>query len=126
MAQLFSLGIICTLMIFATIFYIVILVVAVSVIRQHLAKLKTKPPTTMILPRLGFFVVGLLFAAFAYCGVHFGEFQIRSGGRAYSSASSHFITAQNEPMTYWSMVIVFTLVSGVSLFCAFARGKHDA
>jgi hypothetical protein len=63
-----------------------------------------------------FSIVGVMFAVFTVLAVYDGRFR---AGRI----GSDFISAQDDPIRFWLIVFASALMSGIALYCAFAKGK---
>ena len=74
-----------------------------------------------ILSRLMFLVVGLSFVGFAFMG--FLSRGFRTGVRGTSSG---YVSAADQPVQFWTVIIVMMVLGLVALYCVFGKGKDDA
>ena len=71
--------------------------------------------------RLVFLVVGLLFVCFAIMAVGSRGFKTGVHG-----TTSGYVSATEQPIEFWTVVVVTAVLGLVALFYVFKRDKHDA
>jgi hypothetical protein len=69
-----------------------------------------------ILNRLLFLVVGLFFIGFAFMALMSHGFRTGVHG-----TSSGYITATEQPVQFWTVVVVTAVLGVIALYCVFGR-----
>jgi uncharacterized membrane protein len=62
-------------------------------------------------------ITGVTFAVIIF-------FAIRSGHIQFGRYANNVTSVQDEPVQFWIFVAIEGLLSGICLYCAFAKGKQ--
>ena len=74
-----------------------------------------------ILNRLVFLVVGLFFICFAFMAVHSRGFKTGVHG-----TTGGYVSAAEQPVEFWTVVVVTAVLGLVAVYQCFRRRRHDA
>ena len=74
-----------------------------------------------VFSRLIFLIVGLFFIGFAFIGIVSRGFRTGVHG-----TSGGYVSSADQPIQFWTVLVVMGVLGLVSMYCFFRKGKDDA